>query len=222
VDGPPRWLGDDDGQSRDDRVFRALRHDSDEVFAIAMTILVFDLKLPVTAAVHSDAELLTALRQLAPKMVSYFLSFMTLGIFWVGQGAQLHFAARYDRNLVWISLLFLGCVSLIPFSTGVLSQSITLRSAVVCYWLNILALGLALLAHWKYLVRHGCVNADATELREIDGALTRRIIIAQTLYAGSAALCLVSASLSVVLFLLIQLNFASGLLGAPPRVRPED
>lgn len=192
---------------------------SDGVFAIAMTILVFDLKLPVTAALHTDGELLAALRELTPKFVSYFLSFMTLGIFWVGHGAQLQFAARYDRHLVWMSLLFLGFVSLVPFSTSILSQDTSLRTGVVGYWLNILALGLVLLAHWKYMVRHRCLGGEAEPLPDVDRAITQRILVAQGLYAVSVALCVVSTTLSISLMLLIQLNYASGGFGAPPLAR---
>ena len=60
----------------------------------------------------------SATGKLLPAFVPYFMSFLTLGIFWVGQQTQLNRFARSDRNLTWIHLGFLLAVSLMPFSTG--------------------------------------------------------------------------------------------------------
>ena len=72
---------------------------SDGVFAIALTLLVLDLHVPDARALHSEADLWAALLLLAPRLVPYLLSFMTLGIFWVGQQTQLNQFARSDRTL---------------------------------------------------------------------------------------------------------------------------
>jgi len=66
---------------------------SDGIFAVAMTLLVLDLHIASAAAVHSERELLSALGGLGPQWIAYGMSFLTLGIFWVGQQTQLnHFA----------------------------------------------------------------------------------------------------------------------------------
>src|SRR5215216_1921823 len=80
---------------------------SDGVFAIAMTLLVLDLRVPVSAEIHAEYDLWRALVALAPRLVPYLLSFMTLGIFWVGQQTQLNHFARSDRTLTWIHIGFL-------------------------------------------------------------------------------------------------------------------
>eukprot|EP01136_Pigoraptor_vietnamica_P024961 Opistho-1_new@78446 len=97
---------------------------SDGVFAIAMTILVFNLKDPLEHHTQSDAELLLSLKNMLPAFLSFFLSFMTLGIFWTGQSTQFHYIKTYDRNLNWITLFFLMAVSVLPFTTDVLSHHI--------------------------------------------------------------------------------------------------
>lgn len=79
---------------------------SDGVFSIAMTLLVFNLKDPVGGLVQSDTQLLHALYDTLPELLTYFLSFMTLGIFWTGQSTQFAYIEKYDRNLNWISLFF--------------------------------------------------------------------------------------------------------------------
>ena len=58
---------------------------SDGVFAVAMTLLVLDLRAPAHEAIHSEHDLLAALLALAPRLVTYLMSFLTLGIFWLGQ-----------------------------------------------------------------------------------------------------------------------------------------
>src|SRR5580693_6059335 len=83
---------------------------SDGLFAVAMTLLVLDLKVPAAEAIRSDKALLGALAELAPRLVIYLMSFLTLGIFWVGQQTQLNHLARGDRHLTWIHLMFLFAI----------------------------------------------------------------------------------------------------------------
>ena len=77
---------------------------SDGVFAVAMTLLVLDLRAPAAEAIHSEQDLLAALLALAPRLVTYLMSFLTLGIFWLGQQTQLDRLARSDRDLAWIHI----------------------------------------------------------------------------------------------------------------------
>jgi uncharacterized membrane protein len=178
---------------------------SDGVFAVAMTLLVLDLHTPAASVVHSDADLLHALRLLAPQLLVYMMSFLTLGIFWVGQQTQLNHFTGTDRDLSWVHLLFLFVVSLMPFSTSLMSAFIFYRAALVVYWLNILLLGAVLFASWRLALRHGLVHGDAMERST---AIQLRIIMAQALYAFGALLCVYSTLLSLGFIVLVQLNYA--------------
>src|SRR5262245_56717852 len=132
---------------------------SDGVFAIAMTLLVLDLRVPASEVVH-HGDLAGALAMLWPNLIAYFMSFMTLGIFWVGQQTQLNYFARSDRDLTWIHLGFLLAVSLMPFSTGLLARFIDYRLALVVYWLNILLLGAVLFASLYYASHKGLLKSE--------------------------------------------------------------
>ena len=77
---------------------------SDGIFAVAMTLLVLDLRAPAAEAIHSEHELWRTL--VAPRLVMYLMSFMTLGIFWLGQYTQLNHLQRSSRSLTWIHLAF--------------------------------------------------------------------------------------------------------------------
>jgi uncharacterized membrane protein len=181
---------------------------SDGLFAVAMTLLVLDLKVPAAQAIETDQALLSALAGLAPRLVVYLMSFLTLGIFWVGQQTQLSHFARSDRHLTWVHLVFLFAVSLMPFSTSLMAEFITLRTALLLYWLNILALGVVLYASWRYAMRSGLVEPELSAM--IDRSVGRRIIIAQALYAIGAALCLFSTYWSIGFIILVQMIYVVG------------
>src|SRR5271170_7505602 len=151
---------------------------SDGVFSVAMTLLVLDLRTPATEAIHSERDLLHALLPLAPRLVTYLMSFLTLGIFWLGQQTQLDRLARSGRDLAWMHLGFLCAMTLVPFSTALLAEYINFRVALLVYWLNILLGGLLLLWTWREAVRAQLVSEDTTP--EITAAICRRIIIAQS------------------------------------------
>jgi uncharacterized membrane protein len=180
---------------------------SDGVFAIALTLLVLEIKVPEVHA-QTERELVNALGALTPKFLSYFLSFMTMGIFWTGQSLQLSYIANYNRDLNWNSLFFLLGVSLLPFTTAFLGQYTTFKLAIGIYWLNILLLGVLLYIHWRYAFKNNFITVQGEELKKIDNAIRKRIIIAQLLYLFGALLCFINPFLSIGFIILVQLNYA--------------
>ena len=180
---------------------------SDGLFAIAMTLIVLEIHVPDPAGIATDADLIAQLGELAPRFLTYLLSFLTLGIFWNGQQTQLSYLARANRDLSWLSLLFLAIIALFPFTTSLLAEFFTFRVALGLYWLNIFLTGLAILAVWVYARRAGLLREDVGP--EIDRAIRRRIVLAQALYAIGFVLGLVFGTLPAVIFIvLVQLNFA--------------
>ena len=179
---------------------------SDGIFAVAMTLLVLDLHIPTAAQVHSEGQLLTALCAMGPQWLTYGMSFLTLGIFWAGQQTQLNHIGEGSRDLAWIHLGFLFAITLMPLSTRLLGEFITLRLALGIYWLNIAVPGAMLYWSWAHATRAGLVKPDT--LQEVRGSICRRILIAQSLYAVGAALCFISNWLSIAVIVLVQLNYA--------------
>ena len=179
---------------------------SDGIFAVAMTLLVLDLHVPVRSAVGSEEQLWAALRAMLPQIVTYLMSFLTLSIFWTGQQTQLNRFARTDRHLSWIQLAFLFFVTLLPFSTRLLAEFIEFRVALVLYWANIFLLGTSLLVGWKYARAAQLVKSETPA--EVGKAIERRIVVAQSLYAFGALLCIFDTWASIGFIVLVQLNFA--------------
>lgn len=195
---------------------------SDGIFAVAMTLLVLDLRVPVRELHHGEHPLWTdgmwasehdvweALSEVGPHFLPYAISFMTLGIFWIGQQTQFNHFARTDRHLTWIHIAFLAVVSLMPFSTGLLSEYATYRIPFILYWLNLLLLGLVLLASLRHARRAGLLKEEATDA--VLGALRRRVYFYQVCYAIAMALCVVNTYVSMAALVVLQLMSAI----APP------
>jgi uncharacterized membrane protein len=179
---------------------------SDGIFAVAMTLLVLDLHIPAAAQVHTERELLFALVPLGPQWVAYGMSFLTLGIFWAGQQTQLNHIREGSRDLTWIHLGFLFTITLLPFSTRLLAEFITYRAALGIYWLNILAPGAMLYWSWTHATHADLIKADTPA--EVRGSICRRVLIAQSLYAAGAALCVINTWVSIGAIVLVQLNYA--------------
>lgn len=188
---------------------------SDGVFSIALTLLVLDMKVPLNLGFKNESELIVGLTGLLPKLLSYFLSFLTIGIFWTGHSAQFHFIEKSNRNFQWINLFFLLFVSMLPFTTAYLSEYIHFKIAVGLYWLNIFLLGASLYLNWKYALKKGFLTLNDSKqdsLNEITMAIKKRIIIAQALYAIGASLCFVNTYLSISFIIIVQLNYVFGLV----------
>jgi uncharacterized membrane protein len=171
----------------------------------AMTLLAIDLRLPAAEIIHSEHDLLHEFIKVAPNLLVYLMSFLTLGIFWVGQQSQLNHLKRSNVRLTWIHLFLLFAVTLMPLSTKFLAEFITYRTALLAYWVNIVILGLMLYLSWNYASRTNLIKDDLP--REVIAAICSRILIAQSLYACGAALSFFDTRWSLAVIVLIQLNY---------------
>src|SRR5215510_14856437 len=100
---------------------------SDAVFAIAITLLVIEIKIPDKEFLKehgglSDKTLLHALDELIPKFVGYLISFCLIGLYWSIHHRLFGFVTSYDRKLLFLNLFFLFFIALMPFSTGFYSE----------------------------------------------------------------------------------------------------
>jgi uncharacterized membrane protein len=178
---------------------------SDGVFAVAMTLLVLDTHAPAVETIHNEHDLWHGLAHLAPHLVAWLMSFMTLGIFWVGQQTQLNHLARSNRDLTWIHLGFLLAVSMTPFSTTLLAQFSIYQAALLFYWANIFLLGALLYWSWVCALGSGLVKPDMPA--HVSAAIKRRIVIAQALYACGALLSFVNTRRNIAAIILVQINY---------------
>src|SRR5215472_14308300 len=178
---------------------------SDSIFGVAMTLLILEIHLPPDY-IETERELWKAIFALGPRLLVYLMSFLTLGIFWNAQEAQLSRLARGDRKLTWIHIAFLATVALTPLSTAIEENFIHFRVALVVFWLNLLLLGMTLYASWRYASAKGLLRNDVS--REEQYVIQRRIILAEELYAAAFALGVFSTLWSIAAIVLVQLALA--------------
>ncbi len=181
---------------------------SDGVFAIALTFLALDIKVPASELIHTEKELITTFLALAPKLLTYFLSFITLGIYWLAQSTQFHYIDKSDRNLNWINLFFLLSVSILPFTTAFLSEYIQFKFSIFIYWFNLSLLGLLLGLNWFYAKKNNYLSGENNVQKAVTKAIKKRIIESQVLYTIAVLLCFVNTYISILLLIVIQLNYA--------------
>src|SRR6266571_6728395 len=122
---------------------------TDGIFATVMTILVLGLRVPELNVPESSLYL--EIKNLWPSILIYALSFVTLGLYWVGHHTQFHYVKHVDRVLLWINILFLLSIGFIPFSTQLLTDYPWPPTAVRVYGGNPIANGLLLYATWWYV-----------------------------------------------------------------------
>ncbi|HKC74675.1 MAG TPA: TMEM175 family protein [Chloroflexota bacterium] len=178
----------------------------DGVFAVVMTLLVLDIKVPHPA---NPADLLQDLSKLRSTLLSYALSFVIAGIYWVGHHNQFAYIRRTNRPLLWINILFLMCVAFIPFSAALLAAYPGQRIAVIIYGANLIVVGLVLYLHWWYATtNHRLVDADLDP--HVVRLATTRILMAPVIYVVAIGLSFVPSvgtALSISIYVLVPVLY---------------
>jgi uncharacterized membrane protein len=135
---------------------------SDGVFAIAITLLVLGLAVPGVA----DDRLGHALSQLGPQVVSYFIGFAVMGLFWLDHNRFFARLRVYDGTLPVLNLGYLSLIALMPFTTGVYGRYGRVSIAIALYAANVAAMSLALVA-MRLFAEHRGLLAPAHERRPL-------------------------------------------------------
>ncbi|MFR9795709.1 TMEM175 family protein [Streptomyces sp. MS06] len=186
---------------------------SDAVFAIAITLLILEIKVPSA----EDGTMLHGLLALWPSYGAYLFSFLIIGVVWMNHHTMMHCIRRVDRVLLVLNLLLLMCVAFIPFSTAVLAEGLATghgdRTAAVFYGLVLTVGGLPFNAIWWYASRdhrhlsHLITEAEADVIR-------RHFSMGPFLYLGATLVGLLSAVASLTCFALLILFYMIEVLGS--------
>jgi uncharacterized membrane protein len=133
---------------------------SDGVFAIVVTLVVLEIKVPDLPRDVSLSVLAHALRAQLPVFFSFVITFVISGSFWFLHQLSFHWIHRINRPLVFINIGFLMFVSLLPFSTGMLGHFLGNPVGQMFYFGNAVAIGLFLNLHWVYARKKGLMTQD--------------------------------------------------------------
>lgn len=128
---------------------------SDAVFAIAITLLVIEIKVPeIDKAVVSDSAIGKTLSHLIPRFVGFIISFIIIGLYWTVHHKIFAYVDNYNNKLLWLNLLFLFSVALMPFSSGFYGEyadNINLLFPYGFYCFNICLTGFLNFLLWRYI-----------------------------------------------------------------------
>jgi uncharacterized membrane protein len=171
----------------------------DATFAIVMTLLILEFRVP---EVEDHHELVRGLLALWPTAVAYVLTFLNLGVYWVGQHNQFHYIRATDRTLLWINLLFLMLVSGLPFSTALLGRYPQEQLPYLLYGANMIVAGLTMYLHWCYATMHHRLTDHDIEDAFV-AAIKRRILFAPLIAVIAMAVSFVSLPLSLLIYLIL-------------------
>ncbi len=175
---------------------------SDGVFAIVITLLVLELKIPEVAS----NELSDALVEIIPKILSHVISFIVLGIYWVGHHNMFMHIKRHDRVLLWLNILFLLSVATMPFPTGLLVQYTNQRLSLIVFAATLVVAGLLLDLIWWYVTRDRRL-VDEKMQRSFVTSVHRRILIAPFLYLIAIFASFFSVILAYLVFLAVIIYY---------------
>jgi uncharacterized membrane protein len=114
---------------------------SDGIFAIVMTLLILDVRLPVNALINSNADLLNALYIIKPKIISFAVSFFIIGGFLVGHHFIFSLISKSNGLFLWINILYLLTISFLPFPTSLLAENSDKFAALCFYAINLMLCG---------------------------------------------------------------------------------
>jgi uncharacterized membrane protein len=183
---------------------------NDGIFAIAITLLALDLRVPLLAGEAPVPQLLAALAEQWPSYLAYVLSFVTILVMWLNHHTLFRLIRRTDHVLTLLNGLLLLVVTAMPFGTKLLAAYLLAAQSQVAEGIYAsLQLLLALtynLMLW-YAVRHGGLFGSAVE-RDSVRALVRQYRFGPLLCAAAVGLAFVSTPASLGLCVVLNIFFA--------------
>jgi TMEM175 potassium channel family protein len=132
---------------------------SDAVFAIVITLLVLELKVPHITE-HTESALRHGLIELFPRVMGFVVSFLIIGLMWTEHHRIFRYIENYNAGLLWRNLLLLLCVSFVPFPTALFSENFWSRTAFILYTGSFGAVATAKLWVWRHAVASGLLKPE--------------------------------------------------------------
>jgi len=192
---------------------------SDGVFAIAMTLLVLELRVPERTVTVRPVDVL---REIRPSFIAFLISFFVIASAWANHRDLFEVIRLTDRNLVWLNLVYLLPLTMIPFGAALLSRYGSDRVSLTIYGGLLLAIAVMRLVIWLYATSrpHLLFEPVGRELRRAGVLL---VIVPITLYVVAIVLAQVGnieQDVSLVIYALVPVLYFATIIFTPPQLRP--
>lgn len=172
---------------------------SDGVFAIAMTLLVFNLKVPTFNASPTNQEIWDKLVPMWHSFSTYIIAFISLGIYWIGHHNVFASIRRSDRVILWFNICFLLFVAFLPFTTTIFSEAPNNQVTTTLFGLNLFVIGIFLYWIWRYASTHDGFVPLALE-SDFRSQVNRRILITPAMSLVGVVVAFWSPVISTIVY----------------------
>ena len=150
---------------------------SDGIFAIVMTVLVFQIRVPGFGIPLNNLELWHEVQKMIPLFLSYFLSFALLFTYWRAHHFFISvYAKNVDQMLTNINALFFMLISLVPFSASILGEFSENELAIIIFGIHIILIGLTLYWMRSYVIYSEHIKNPEISHHEIHGSTVRTLV----------------------------------------------
>ena len=179
---------------------------SDGVMAIAITLLILDVRVPVA----EEGDLASKLAHQWPSYASYAVTFLIIGIIWVNHHFLFDRVRAVTRAVLYLNILLLMGVAFLPFPTALLAEYLredqNSHIAAAVYSATMVAIGIGFVALWWHLARHPELMEEDTD-GSVARTAMRRALVGPIVYGATIALAFVSAPACLVVYALMALYF---------------
>ncbi|TWE21643.1 putative membrane protein [Kitasatospora atroaurantiaca] len=194
---------------------------SDGVFAIAITLLILEIRVPTA---RTGLDLWHALGDEWPSYSAYVVSFMVIGVMWVNHHTIFSYIARVDRTLIFLNLVLLLVVAALPFPTALVAQNLrepqASNVAVAVYGAVMVGHAATMALFWYYVTRTGHCFDDRVDIRAAR-ATRARFSLGLVVYPATVALAFASAVLALAVHFVLAVYYAFNQTPVPT-LSPED
>src|SRR4029077_6717728 len=182
---------------------------SDGVFAISATLLVLNLHIPELVKHASATDLLHALFEQWPRLVSFAVSFSIIAVYWIGHHIVLHYVRHVDRMFLNYNNLYLLIVAFMPFPTALIGQYGDNLTAELVYGTTLVIGSLVLSLLWVYATtNHRLVDPDLND--RLVRKATTLILAGPLVYVPAMALAFVRPHISLFVYFLVPVFYIIG------------
>ena len=174
---------------------------SDGVFAIVITLLVLELKVPHIPHAENTEEVRHALYELAPKIFSWVISFFFIALIWLHHHNIMQMAVKSDYAVVWINNFLLLFVSFFPFPTALMGEYPHSRFLVMFWGLTTSATTLLLALLYRYNTRH--YLSTSYDPKSVSRNVVLSFFAGPLIYLVAALLAWVSIRVAIIMYMLV-------------------
>jgi uncharacterized membrane protein len=171
---------------------------ADGIFATVMTILVLALVVPTITGMNTAATLQSDLYNLFPDLFAYVITFIFLGVLWIGHQSTLSHITHFDLRILWFNILLLMGVGLIPFTTALLGRYPTQPVAVIAYGINGVAVTILYNVLSIYPRRQHLAHEEPD--RAVTTYRSRVVLVGPVVYSLAVVFAFVSTYVSLALY----------------------